>query len=119
VLARLIHDVPSRFGRALVVDEKLGPRPAKLLAFMSARFCLNPFSPGSFAREPEDLEGRAGVWTHPIETTRQALTLAESGRYPLEKFISHDFPLDEAERAVRSIGREIAEIDPIKVSLIP
>lgn len=60
-----------------------------------------------------------GVWTHPIESTRQALKLAESGRYPLEKFISHDFPLDEAERAVRSIGREIAEIDPIKVSLTP
>jgi alcohol dehydrogenase len=60
-----------------------------------------------------------GVWTHSIESTRQALRLAESGKYPLDKFISHEFPLEEADKAVRSIGREVSEIDPIKVSITP
>jgi len=60
-----------------------------------------------------------GVWTHSLENTQQAMRIAESGRYPLEKFISHEFSLDEADKAVRCIGREIAEIDPIKVAIKP
>jgi alcohol dehydrogenase len=60
-----------------------------------------------------------GVWTHSLENTQQAMRIAESGKYPLEKFISHEFPLDEAEKAVRCIGREISEIDPIKVAIKP
>jgi alcohol dehydrogenase len=60
-----------------------------------------------------------GVWTHTLESTRQALRLAETGRYPLEKFISHEFSLDDADKAVRSIGRELSEIEPIKVSITP
>ena len=60
-----------------------------------------------------------GVWTHSLENTQQAMTIAESGKYPLERFMSHEFPLEEAERAIRSIGREIPEIDPIKVSIKP
>lgn len=60
-----------------------------------------------------------GVWTHSLESTKQALRLAETGKYPLEKFISHEFSLDEADKAVRSIGREVSGIDPIKVSIKP
>lgn len=60
-----------------------------------------------------------GVWTHSLENTRQAMRLAESGKYPLERFISHEFSLDEAEKAMRCIGREIADIDPIKVAIKP
>jgi len=60
-----------------------------------------------------------GVFTHPLESTRQALKLAETGKYPLEKFISHEYTLDEAEKAVRSIGREFSDIEPIEVSITP
>ena len=60
-----------------------------------------------------------GVFTHPIESTRQAIKLAETGKYPLEKFISHEFSLDDADKAVRSIGRELSDIEPIKVSITP
>ncbi|MGE0805143.1 MAG: zinc-binding dehydrogenase [Burkholderiaceae bacterium] len=60
-----------------------------------------------------------GVWTHSLENTQQAMQVAKSGKYPLERFISHAFGLDEAEKAVRSIGREIGEIDPIKVAINP
>jgi alcohol dehydrogenase len=60
-----------------------------------------------------------GVWTHGQESTRQALRLAETGKYPLEKFISHEFSLDDAEKAMRSIGRELPDVDPIKVAIAP
>ena len=60
-----------------------------------------------------------GVFTHSIESTRQAIKLAETNKYPLDKFISHEFSLDDAEKAVRSIGRELSEIEPIKVSITP
>jgi alcohol dehydrogenase len=60
-----------------------------------------------------------GVWTHSMESTKQALRLADTGKYPLEKLISHEFSLDEADKAVRAIGREVSEIDPIKVSITP
>jgi alcohol dehydrogenase len=60
-----------------------------------------------------------GVWTHSMESTKQAMRLAETGKYPLEKFISHEFSLDEADKAVRSIGREVSGIDPIKVCITP
>jgi alcohol dehydrogenase len=60
-----------------------------------------------------------GVFTHSIESTRQAITLAATGKYPLEKFISHEFSLDDADKAVRSIGRELSDVEPIKVSITP
>ena len=60
-----------------------------------------------------------GVFTHSAENTRQAMRVAESGKYPLEKFISHRFSIDEAEKAVRSIGREIDGLNPIKVCITP
>ncbi len=60
-----------------------------------------------------------GVWTHSMESTKQAMWLAETGKYPLEKFISHEFSLDEADKAVRAIGRELSDIDPIKVAIKP
>ena len=60
-----------------------------------------------------------GVWTHSMESTKQAMWLAETGKYPLEKFISHEFSLDEADKAVRAIGRELSDVDPIKVAIKP
>ena len=60
-----------------------------------------------------------GVWTHSMDSTRQAMRIAETGKYPLEKFISHTYSLEEADKAVRSIGRELQGINPIKVSITP
>lgn len=60
-----------------------------------------------------------GVFTHTLESTEQAMRLAETGKYPLEKFVSHEFSLDEADKAVRAAGRELPGIDPLKVSITP
>ena len=60
-----------------------------------------------------------GAWSHSFESARQAIRLAETGAYPLEKVISHEFTLEEAEVAVRAMGREIEGLDPIKAAVKP
>jgi alcohol dehydrogenase len=60
-----------------------------------------------------------GVFSHDFRSVLPAIQLAESGRYPLEKMVTHRFPLEEAEKAVRLAGGEIEGEDPIKVVIIP
>ena len=60
-----------------------------------------------------------GVFSHDFRSVIPALRLAESGKYPLEKMVTHRFPLEEAERAVKVAGGEIEREDPIKVVITP
>jgi threonine dehydrogenase-like Zn-dependent dehydrogenase len=48
-----------------------------------------------------------------------AIRLIESGRLPLAKLHTHDFPLREAERAIRTLAREIPGEESIHSSLLP
>ncbi len=45
-----------------------------------------------------------GVFSQNINSVLPAIKLAESGKYPLEEIITHRFPLEEAEKAVRLAG---------------
>lgn len=60
-----------------------------------------------------------GVFSHDSRSVIPAIQLAESGKYPLEKMVTHRFPLKEAEKAVRVAGGEIKGEDPIKVVIVP
>jgi threonine dehydrogenase-like Zn-dependent dehydrogenase len=60
-----------------------------------------------------------GVWTHGFEDTEQSLVVAAQGKYPLEKAVSHEYPLEEADLALRVMSREVADVDPIKVAIRP
>ena len=60
-----------------------------------------------------------GVFSHDFRSVIPAIHLAQSGKYPLEKMITHRFPLPEAEKAVKVAGGEIEGEDPIKVVIIP
>jgi alcohol dehydrogenase len=59
------------------------------------------------------------VFTYEYESVRAALALALRGRYPFEKLITHHFPLDRAEEAIRMSGRENDGEQPIKVAIVP
>lgn len=50
---------------------------------------------------------------------RNAIRLLESRRLPLEKLHTHDFPLREAERAIRTLAREIPGEEAIHCTLVP
>lgn len=60
-----------------------------------------------------------GVFSHDFRSVLPAIQLAESGKYPLEKMVTHRFSLEEAEKAVRVAGGEMEGEDPIKVVIVP
>jgi len=60
-----------------------------------------------------------GVFSHDFRSVLPAIRLAESGKYPLERMVTHRFPLEEVEKAVRLVGGEMKDEDLIKVVIIP
>jgi threonine dehydrogenase-like Zn-dependent dehydrogenase len=48
-----------------------------------------------------------------------AIRLIESGRYPLAEMHTHTLPLDEAERALQLLAREVPGEDAIHIALVP
>jgi threonine dehydrogenase-like Zn-dependent dehydrogenase len=61
-----------------------------------------------------------GVRAVDYESYTEAFRILASGKYPLEKMRTHEFPLADAENAVRTIGREISDgKDPICVAIKP
>ena len=49
----------------------------------------------------------------------RAISLIESGRYPLAKMHTHDFDLRDAELAIRTLAREIPGVESIHSCLLP
>jgi alcohol dehydrogenase len=60
-----------------------------------------------------------GVFSHDFRSVIPSIQLAESGKYPLEKMVTHRFPLREAEKAVTMAGGEVKGEEPIKVVIVP
>ena len=60
-----------------------------------------------------------GVYSHNFLAVEPAIKIARSGKYPLEELISHRFPLEKAEEAVRLVAGEKPEENPIKVVIDP
>jgi threonine dehydrogenase-like Zn-dependent dehydrogenase len=60
-----------------------------------------------------------GVFSHDFRSVIPAIHLAESGKYLLERMVTHRFPLEKAERAVKVAGGEIEGKDPIKIVIVP
>jgi threonine dehydrogenase-like Zn-dependent dehydrogenase len=60
-----------------------------------------------------------GAFSHDFRSVLPAIKLAESGRYSLEKMVTHRFALEEAEKAIRVAGGKIEGEDAIKVVITP
>jgi len=60
-----------------------------------------------------------GAFSKGTEAIRAAIQLAETMKYPFGKLVTHQFPLAEAEQAVKSVGREVPGLNPIKAVLLP
>jgi alcohol dehydrogenase len=58
-----------------------------------------------------------GVFTHLYDDIEAAIRLLEAGRYPFERLASHELPLEEADYALRLVGRQVPNEDPIHVAL--
>lgn len=60
-----------------------------------------------------------GAFSHDFQAVEPAIAMAVRGKYPLTDMISHRYPLEEAEKAVRLVGGEFPDEEPIKVVLDP
>jgi alcohol dehydrogenase len=60
-----------------------------------------------------------GVFSHDFPAVEAAIKLAERGKYPLDEMISHRFPLEKAEDAVKLVGGMVPGETPLKVILDP
>jgi alcohol dehydrogenase len=60
-----------------------------------------------------------GAFSKGTEAIRAAIQIAEELKYPFEKLVTDRFRLSEAEKAVKSVGRELPGANPIKVVLLP
>lgn len=60
-----------------------------------------------------------GVHAQSYHANEIAVKLVESRQFPFEKMITHKFPLEQAELAVRTAGRMIPGENPIKVVICP
>ena len=60
-----------------------------------------------------------GVFSSDSHTVGRAIKLVESGRYPIEKMVTHTFPLEQAERAVQTAAGHFKDIYPIKCVIVP
>lgn len=57
-----------------------------------------------------------GAFTQNSRNVRKAIALAASGKYPLDRIVSHWFPLSEVEQAILAVGGEL-DFYPIKAAV--
>jgi alcohol dehydrogenase len=60
-----------------------------------------------------------GVFSHDFKAVEPAIRMAARGKYPLADMITHRFPLEDALKAVKLVGGEFPEENPMKVVLDP
>ena len=59
------------------------------------------------------------MYSHNLTSVVPAVKIVESRKYPLEKMVTHRFPLEEAEKAVKTVAGEVEGEDPVKMVLLP
>ncbi len=96
-------DVARRGGTVVLAGMK-GPKPVE--GFFNDRVVA------------KDLTIR-GVFGVDFHAYGPAVRLIESGKYPLEKMHTHTLPLEEAERALRILARELPGEEAVHIALVP
>jgi threonine dehydrogenase-like Zn-dependent dehydrogenase len=96
-------DVVRRGGTVVLAGMK-GPRPVE-----------NFYNDKVMGKELT-IHGAFGVDFHAYEP---AIQLIASGKYPLEKMHTHTMPLEDAERAIQILAREIEGEEAIHIALVP
>jgi threonine dehydrogenase-like Zn-dependent dehydrogenase len=94
----------ARRGGTVVLAGTKGPKPVP--DFLSDRIVVKELT----------IMGAFGVDYPAYEA---AIRLIESGRYPLAEMHSHTLPLDEAERAIQLLAREVPGEEAVHVALVP
>ncbi len=127
-IVKLVNEVTNGKRAAVVVDltgdSKAIVQAIELVKMQGTIVCASVF--GSSVLTPLPLDKITfneirlqGVFTNDHPAMRAAIKLVESGKYPVDRIISHKYPLQQAEEAVRAAGGEISGVHPIRVALVP
>lgn len=60
-----------------------------------------------------------GAFTKGSDAILEGIRLVESRKYPFEEMVTHVFPLEEAEQALRALAGEVPGLHPVKAALAP
>jgi alcohol dehydrogenase len=60
-----------------------------------------------------------GAFTKGSDAIVEGIRLVESRKYPLEELLTHTFPLEDAEQAIRALAGEIPGLYPVKAAIAP
>jgi threonine dehydrogenase-like Zn-dependent dehydrogenase len=115
--ADVVVDV-SAYATAPVVDALSMVRPGGrvVLAGVKGFKAVEGFVSDLVVMKEITLLGAIGVTASGY---RSAIALLESGRVPVEKMHTHDFPLADADLAIRTLAREVPNDESIHSCLIP
>lgn len=115
--ADVVIDVSS-YSTAPVADalDYVRPGGTIVLAGVKGFKAIPDFVSDKIVLKEIQLRGAIGVTSSGY---RSAIRLIESGRRPLAKLHTHDFPLREAELAIRTLARQIPGEESIHSCLLP
>ena len=116
-LADVVLDVTPYANEPVVQAVDLARRGGTVvLAGMKGQRPVEGFFNDRVVAKDLTIKGTFGVDFHAYEP---AVRLIESGKYPLEKMHTHTLPLEEAERALKLLAREIPGEEAIHIALVP
>ena len=93
----------------------LKERGTAVLAGLKGGRSLADFSSDEIVTKQATIKGIMGV---SVDAFKRAVETIESRRYPLEKLHTHSFPVEEADRAIRTLAGETSE-PAIHVAIVP
>lgn len=105
--------VPGPIGDGI---EAIKPGGTLVLAGTKAGAPLSEFYSDEVVHKALSIEGMFGVGYDAFE---KAITVIDSGEYPLEEMHTHAFSIDEVERALRILGGEVDDEVAIHETILP
>jgi threonine dehydrogenase-like Zn-dependent dehydrogenase len=127
-----LQEEVSRLTNGALVDRLIDTTPASGQFLIDAVSCVRPEGTivWGAAKEHGDVSplarlivGRAltvrGAYSVSEWAKRQAIDALARGRYDLSRVHTHTFALEEADRALRTFGGEVAGVDALHVTIVP
>ncbi|MDP2930917.1 MAG: alcohol dehydrogenase catalytic domain-containing protein [Chloroflexota bacterium] len=115
-MADVVVDVAGSWKSISVSIDLVKKQGRLVLATIVGEETLTPIATDTLARRDITI---VGVFSADYRSMGPSIKLVESGKYAIEKIVSHVLPLDQAERAVQMAGGYFKDIYPTKVILQP
>jgi threonine dehydrogenase-like Zn-dependent dehydrogenase len=114
-MAGTVVNVTSGAKKALAMSLDLAGIRATIVAAGTAHGAIEDFMADKIMYKELTIKGVRGRYKKAL---LPAISIIESGKYPLEKLSTHTFPIEQTEEAIKTVGG-IGAPDALHVSVIP